>query len=111
MKKFLIVILVTITAILNPAKVLAADGWAIAAEALGVLAGKLDVFVFKDIPLLYICALKNMENISLLETLILALGLENSMVMMKNIKDGSLIWILARIRVAEPLYSMYLHKK
>ncbi len=38
MKKFLIVILVTLAAILNPAKVLAADGWAIAAEALGVLA-------------------------------------------------------------------------
>ena len=38
MKKFLIVILVTLAAILNPAKVLAADAWAIAAEALGVFA-------------------------------------------------------------------------
>ncbi|MBE8949896.1 MAG: M48 family metalloprotease [Quinella sp. 3Q1] len=38
MKKFLIVILVAVAAILNPAKVLAADAWAIAAEALGVLA-------------------------------------------------------------------------
>ena len=38
MKKFLIVILVTVAAILNPSKVLAADAWAIAAEALGVFA-------------------------------------------------------------------------
>ena len=38
MKKFLIVILVTLAAILNPAQALAADAWAIAAEALGVLA-------------------------------------------------------------------------
>ena len=38
MKKFLIVILLTIATILNPAKVFAADAWAIAAEALGVLA-------------------------------------------------------------------------
>ena len=38
MKKFLIVILVTVAAILNPAKTFAADAWAIAAEALGVLA-------------------------------------------------------------------------
>ena len=38
MKKFLIVILVAVAAILNPAQALAADAWAIAAEALGVLA-------------------------------------------------------------------------
>ncbi|MBR0261705.1 MAG: M48 family metalloprotease [Selenomonadaceae bacterium] len=38
MKKFLIAILVTAATILNPAKTFAADGWAIAAEALGVLA-------------------------------------------------------------------------
>ncbi|MBQ6006103.1 MAG: M48 family metalloprotease [Selenomonadaceae bacterium] len=38
MKKFLIVMLVTVAAMLNPAKVFAADAWAIAAEALGVLA-------------------------------------------------------------------------
>ncbi len=38
MKKFLIVMLVTCAAILNPAQALAADAWAIAAEALGVLA-------------------------------------------------------------------------
>ena len=38
MKKFLIVILLTAATILNPAKVFAADAWAIAAEALGVLA-------------------------------------------------------------------------
>lgn len=37
MKKFLIV-LVTVATLLNPVKVFAADGWAIAAEALGVLA-------------------------------------------------------------------------
>ena len=38
MRKFLIVILLTIAAILNPAQVIAADAWAVAAEALGVLA-------------------------------------------------------------------------
>ena len=38
MKNFLIVILLAVTAILNPAQALAADAWAIAAEALGVLA-------------------------------------------------------------------------
>ena len=38
MKKILIVILVTFATILNPVKVFAADAWAIAAEALGVLA-------------------------------------------------------------------------
>ena len=38
MKKILIVVLVTVAAILNPVKVFAADAWAIAAEALGVLA-------------------------------------------------------------------------
>ena len=38
MRKFLIVILVTAAAILNPVQVMAADAWAIAAEALGVLA-------------------------------------------------------------------------
>ena len=37
MKKFLIVLL-TVAATLNPTKVFAADGWALAAEALGVLA-------------------------------------------------------------------------
>ena len=36
--KFLIVILVTVAALLNPTKALASDAWAIAAEALGVLA-------------------------------------------------------------------------
>ena len=38
MKKLLIVMLLAVTAILNPAQALAADAWAIAAEALGVLA-------------------------------------------------------------------------
>ncbi len=38
MKKIFIIILVTVAAILNPVKVYAADAWAIAAEALGVLA-------------------------------------------------------------------------
>lgn len=38
MKKILIVMLLTVATILNPAKVFAADAWAIAAEALGVLA-------------------------------------------------------------------------
>lgn len=38
MKKILIAMLVTLAAILNPVQVLAADAWAIAAEALGVLA-------------------------------------------------------------------------
>lgn len=38
MKKILIVMLLTFAAVLNPAKVFAADAWAIAAEALGVLA-------------------------------------------------------------------------
>lgn len=38
MKKFLVVMLVAVATILNPAKVFAADAWAIAAEALGVLA-------------------------------------------------------------------------
>ncbi|MBR4152346.1 MAG: M48 family metalloprotease [Selenomonadaceae bacterium] len=38
MKKILIVILLTLTTILNPVQVMAADAWAIAAEALGVLA-------------------------------------------------------------------------
>ncbi len=38
MKKFLIATLVTIAAVLSPAQALAADAWAIAAEALGVLA-------------------------------------------------------------------------
>lgn len=38
MKKFLIVMLIAATALLNPVQVYAADAWAIAAEALGVLA-------------------------------------------------------------------------
>ena len=38
MRKFLIIILLTIAAILNPAQGMAADAWAVAAEALGVLA-------------------------------------------------------------------------
>lgn len=38
MKNFLIVILILVTTILNPSKVFASDAWAIAAEALGVLA-------------------------------------------------------------------------
>ena len=38
MKKFLIVILAAVATILTPAKTFAADAWAIAAEALGVLA-------------------------------------------------------------------------
>jgi len=38
MKKFLIAMLVTVTTFLNPVQVFAADAWAIAAEALGVLA-------------------------------------------------------------------------
>ena len=38
MKKILIVILLAAAAILNPAKVFASDAWALAAEALGVLA-------------------------------------------------------------------------
>ena len=38
MKKILIAILIAASAILNPAQVFAADAWAIAAEALGVLA-------------------------------------------------------------------------
>ena len=38
MKKILIVILLTAATILNPVQVMAADAWAIAAEALGVLA-------------------------------------------------------------------------
>lgn len=38
MKKFLIALLLTVATILNPVQVLAADAWAIAAEALGVLA-------------------------------------------------------------------------
>ena len=38
MKKFLVVILIMLATILNPAQALAADAWAIAAEALGVLA-------------------------------------------------------------------------
>ena len=38
MKKIFIVILVTLATLLNPAKTFAADAWAIAAEALGVLA-------------------------------------------------------------------------
>ena len=38
MKKFLIAMLVTVATILNPVQALAADAWAIAAEALGVLA-------------------------------------------------------------------------
>lgn len=38
MKKFLIAILVTLVTLLTPAQTLAADAWAIAAEALGVLA-------------------------------------------------------------------------
>ena len=38
MKKIFIVILVTVATLLNPAKTFAADAWAIAAEALGVLA-------------------------------------------------------------------------
>ena len=38
MKKILIAMLIMFAAILNPAQVLAADAWAIAAEALGVLA-------------------------------------------------------------------------
>ena len=38
MKKFFIAILLTVATILNPAQVFAADAWAIAAEALGILA-------------------------------------------------------------------------
>lgn len=38
MKKIIIVILLTVAAILNPVQSMAADAWAIAAEALGVLA-------------------------------------------------------------------------
>lgn len=38
MKKFFIAILLTVATILNPAQALAADAWAIAAEALGILA-------------------------------------------------------------------------
>ena len=38
MKRFLVVILLTVAALLTPAQALAADAWAIAAEALGVFA-------------------------------------------------------------------------